>query len=148
MHLAELNIAEARYDLDDRRMADFVEGAARINMLSERSPGFVWRYVSGDDPEVESSFDGNPRILPNLSVWESADAFRHFVWNTLHKHFMTRKADWFVPSEQAHFVMWWVAEGHRPSLTEGKERLAQLRCDGPSAAVFGWDGLKVMGAEA
>jgi hypothetical protein len=35
-------------------------------------------------------------------------------------------------------VLWWVAAGHRPSLSEGVERLDRLRTQGPSEEAFGW----------
>lgn len=41
-----------------------------------------------------------------------------------------------------HFVMWWVPEGHRPSLDEALERLAHLERDGDSDHAFGWRWLK------
>jgi hypothetical protein len=41
-----------------------------------------------------------------------------------------------------HFVMWWVAPGHRPSLEEGLARLDHLRAKGDSDHAFGWSYLK------
>ena len=41
-----------------------------------------------------------------------------------------------------HFVMWWVQDGHRPSLDEGLARLTLLREQGPSEMAFGWAWLK------
>lgn len=33
-------------------------------------------------------------------------------------------------------VMWWVPDGHRPTVTEAEERLAHLREHGPTAHAF------------
>ena len=41
--------------------------------------------------------------------------------------------------EKPHFVMWWVAAGHRPTIEEAKERLEYLTAHGPSDHAFGWE---------
>ncbi|GAA3267388.1 hypothetical protein GCM10020218_005360 [Dactylosporangium vinaceum] len=45
-------------------------------------------------------------------------------------------AEWFVPLGEAHHVMWWVPEGHRPTLGEARERLDLLRSAGPTEKAF------------
>ena len=45
-HLAQLNIGRIRYEVDDPRMAGFVDNLASVNAIAERSPGFVWRYTT------------------------------------------------------------------------------------------------------
>ena len=42
-HLAQVNIAIAKYSRDDSRFAGFVDNLDRIYALSESTPGFVWR---------------------------------------------------------------------------------------------------------
>ena len=41
--LAQVNIARARYSLDDPRFADFMNQLDEINALADKAPGFVWR---------------------------------------------------------------------------------------------------------
>ena len=41
-----------------------------------------------------------------------------------------------------HFVMWWVPEGHRPTLDEALARLDHLQKNGESDHAFGWSHLK------
>ena len=41
-----------------------------------------------------------------------------------------------------HFVMWWVPAGHKPTLDEALDRLAQLQANGDSDHAFGWSYLK------
>jgi hypothetical protein len=38
--------------------------------------------------------------------------------------------------------MWWVAEGHEPTLDEALQRLEHLKTNGDSDHAFGWDYLK------
>jgi hypothetical protein len=138
MHLAQFNIGRMAFDLDDSRMDGFQRGIDMLNRIAERSDGFVWKYETAFGGVVPDEVDGDPRVLVNLTVWESAEALRFYVWNTLHKHFVTRRAEWFVPLDTAHLVMWWVPKGHCPDLPEALAKLEQLRQHGDSDDAFGW----------
>ena len=72
----------------------------------------------------------------NLTVWESIDALRGFVYRTAHLEPMRRRREWFVPLDAAHLVMWWIPAGVLPTIAEAAERLDLLRRDGPSPAAF------------
>lgn len=48
--LAQINLARAKYDLEDSRMQGFVESIDRINDLAEASPGFIWHFVDASAP--------------------------------------------------------------------------------------------------
>lgn len=137
MHLAELNIAQPRYALDDPRIADFVNNVARINGLAEKMPGFVWMHKddSGGALHLPSPW---PDAIVNMSVWETLRHLEHFVWNTVHKRIYQRKAEWFDAMDSHHFVMWWVDSGHQPSLSEAKERLDHLDRHGNTDHAFDW----------
>jgi hypothetical protein len=141
MHLAELNIGVFRHPLDDPRMADFVNNLDRVNAIAERSAGFVWRLK--DDTNNATNFRLAPEsnIAVNLSVWEDAASLEHFVWNTVHKQFYRRRGEWFSLMEKQHFVMWWVDDGHEPTLEEAKARLDHLDGNGDSDFAFGWSHL-------
>jgi hypothetical protein len=138
MQLAQLNIGRMMYDLDDPRAGDFLNGIDMLNRIAERSPGYVWKFETEFGGVVEGEFDNDPRVLVNLTVWESVASLHHFVWNTLHKHFVSRKEEWFTQLEVAHFVMWWVPDGHEPTLSEAQGKLEHLRRHGDSDAAFGW----------
>lgn len=142
MRLAQLNIGYARHPLDDPRMADFMNNLDRINALAERSPGFVWRLQDESGNATGIGFGGpDPRLIHNMSVWESAEALEKFVWQTAHKRFYQRKAEWFDPHAGPYFVMWWIEDGHIPTTEEARERLEHLRAHGPSEFAFGWESL-------
>jgi hypothetical protein len=139
MHLAELNIGRVRYPLDDPRMADFVDNLALVNGLAERSEGSVWRLkdASGNATSIHA-FD-DPRVILNISVWASVEALERYVWQTVHKRFYGRRHEWFDKMDGAHFVMWWVPVGHKPTVQEAVERLQSLQRNGPSDFAFGWE---------
>ncbi|MBN9888096.1 DUF3291 domain-containing protein [Salipiger abyssi] len=145
-HLAEFNLGVLKYDWDDPRVKDFVDGIGRVNAIAQRSAGFVW-MMDGDEMESEQLapegvLGGNPRLASTLSVWEDAAHLEHFVWNTVHKQFYDRKAEWYDAVDAVRLVMWWVPEGHRPTTTEAMERFRHLEAHGDSEFAFGWAHLK------
>ena len=118
MHLAEFNIGTLKYDWEDPRVADFLNNLDRV-------------------------YGGNPRTASTLSVWQDVDSFRHFVFQTVHKQFYDRKAEWYdLDSQGTRLVMWWVPEGHIPTITEAMERFHHLEKHGNSDHAFGWSHLK------
>lgn len=141
-HLAELNFGTLKHDWDDARVAEFTNNLYRVNLLAEKSPGFVWRMtdeeMEAEQLDAHGSFDGNPRTASTLSVWENVESFEHFVWNTIHKRFYAKRAEWFEPEASSNFVMWWVPVGHRPGIAEAMERFNHLREHGDSDQAFGW----------
>jgi hypothetical protein len=140
-HLAQFNIARIRYPLNDPRMAEFADNVNLVNGLADQIEGFVWRLQDETGHAMHMRVYGDPRILPNLSVWENVQALERFVWKTLHRRFYLRRQEWFVPIDGPPLVMWWIPAGHRPNLEEGVERLDELKAHGPSARAFGWEGL-------
>ena len=137
-HLAELNIGRVRYELDDPRMADFTNNIELVNGLAERSPGFVWRYVDGSGNATDTRPFADPLVIVNLSVWESVASLEHFVWQTVHKRFYGRRAEWFEHFEGPAVALWWVPAGHRPGMEEAVARLAHLKQHGASDHAFDW----------
>jgi len=142
MHVAELNIAKARYDLDDPRMQDFLELVAGVNELADRSPGFVWRLKDDTGAgAVGIKASDDPRLMVNMSVWETPEALENYVWQTVHKRVYNRKNEWFDHIPEASLVMWAVEPGHVPTLAEALGRLEHLRKHGSSEFAYGWEGL-------
>ena len=133
--IAQLNIAELRYPLDAPEVADFVDNLDRINTLGEQSAGFVWRLQTdaGDTTAIDT-FGKN--CIVNLTVWQSIEDLKHFVYRSDHVDIMRRKSEWFHKMQQAHLVLWWIPAGHRPNLDEAQQKLDQLRQNGPSPAAF------------
>jgi hypothetical protein len=137
--LAQFNIARIRYPLDDPRMAEFVDNVERVNGLAEQIEGFVWRLQDESGHAMGMTVYGDPRLLPNLTVWDNVQALERFVWRTLHRRFYERRAEWFVPVEGPPLALWWIPAGYRPPLAEGVERLDHLKAHGPSDHAFGWE---------
>ena len=141
MHLAELNIGRLIAETDDPRVAEFMGALDRVNALGKRTPGFVWMMEGSGEPgkgNTETKLAGDPRFVANLTVWKDVKSLEHFVWNTVHRSFYERRAEWFEVLGRMHFVMWWVPAGHRPTVEEGLARLDHLTAHGESDHAFGW----------
>ena len=145
MQLAELNIGRLLAPTDDPRVGEFMQALDMINGLGKRMPGFVWMMEGSGEPgtgNTENNLGDDPQMVANLTVWESVETLEKFVWNTVHKQFYERRQEWFEVLGEMHFVMWWVHDGHHPTLDEAMERLEHLRRHGNSDHAFGWDGIE------
>ncbi|NJL93243.1 MAG: DUF3291 domain-containing protein [Anaerolineae bacterium] len=135
-HLAQANILLPRAALEDPEMADFMANLAPVNALAEQAPGFVWRLK--DDSEDATSIQAfdDPRILLNLSVWESIEALFHYTYSGGHLEIFRRQAEFRARLERPHLALWWVPVGHHPSPQETRERLDHLAAHGPTPFAF------------
>ena len=136
MHLAQLNIGKVRCNLESPEMADFVNNLDPINAIAEQSPGFIWRLKdeSGDATNIE--VENTPDIIVNMSVWESVESLKNFMFKTHHIDFLKRKKEWFLPLSEASYVLWWIPKGHIPTLQEAIAKLDHLRENGESQDAF------------
>ena len=126
MHLAELNVGRLVAPTDDPRVREFMDNLDMVNSLGKRMPGFVWMMEGSGEPgtgNTEAKIGGDPQYVSNLTVWKDVESLERFVWGTVHKKFYERRAEWFELMAEMHFVMWWVPEGHEPTLEEALERL-------------------------
>ena len=140
-HLAELNIGRLLAPTDDPRVAEFMGALDRVNGLGKRMPGFVWMMEGSGEPgqgNTATKLEGDAQFVSNLTVWETVETLENFVWNTVHRQFYERRAEWFEVLGDMHFVMWWVPQGHQPTLDEAMARLAHKRAHGDSDHAFGW----------
>ena len=137
MHLAQLNIAKLVAPQDDPRVAPFFENLLRINQLGDQSPGFVWRLQddSGLGATEIKAWD-DPLMILNLTVWESVEALRAYTYKTEHVAFLRRRLEFFEPHDGPHLALWWVPEGHIPTVEDALERIDHLAANGPSEKAF------------
>jgi hypothetical protein len=136
-HLAQVNLARMKAPLDSELLADFVARLDEINALADAHPGFVWRLKSdgGGASSYLQPYDDD-RILFNMSVWESVDALKHYVYKTAHVELLRGRRKWFEHFEGAYAALWWVPAGHIPGIDEAKQRLAHLEAHGPTQFAF------------
>lgn len=134
-HLAQLNIAQMKFAIDDPAMAEFVARLEDINALADSAPGFVWRLQTEEGDATAIDHFGQDKLV-NMSVWEDLESLHAYVFRSAHNQVMALRKQWFERMEAAYSVMWWVEAGHTPGLDEAGERLERLRRDGPGPRAF------------
>jgi len=139
-HLAQLNVARPMAPLDDPVMAGFMGGLKELNALADAAPGFVWRLVDsgGEDATGLRLADTGDAadVMVNLSVWESLESLRAYVYRSAHLDALRRRREWFRHPDGPYAVLWWIPAGHLPTVAEAAERLARLADEGPGPAAF------------
>ena len=135
-HLAQLNIGRVRAPLTDPLMAGFVAGLEPINALADSSPGFVWRLQTEAGDATAFRPYNDERLLINLSVWETVEALKAFVYQTHHVDFMRQRENWFERLDTYYLALWWTPPGSVPSIEDAKVRLDHLREHGESPFAF------------
>jgi hypothetical protein len=133
--LAQLNIGVLKGPLDSPLLADFVANLDRINAVAEASPGFVWRLQT-DEGDATALRPLGEETLVNMSVWKDVASLRNYVYRSAHTEVMRRRREWFEQMSEAFMVLWWVPQGHRPSVQEAIAKLNLLRKAGPTEEAF------------
>lgn len=137
-HIAQINIGRMRAPLDDAIMHGFVSRLEEINALADTAPGFVWRLQTDEGNATYIRPYEDDRIIVNMSVWESVEHLKEYVYHSPHAELLKQRREWFEQFESASLAMWWVPAGHIPGIDEAKKRLAYLDEHGPSQFAFTW----------
>lgn len=137
-HLAQVNIGRMLAPLSDPLMAGFVEKLDEVNALADNSPGFIWRLQTADGNATDIRPYDDDLILVNMSVWASLEDLSRYVYamESEHRHVMKQRRRWFSRFDGPYMALWWVPEGHIPTVEEAKERLEYLRTHGETAYAF------------
>lgn len=135
-HLAQLNIAKAKDEINSVIMKGFVDRLDEINSLADNSPGFVWRLQTeeGDSTSIEIFED--PSLILNMSVWENIESLQNYVYKSVHIELIRGKNEWFHKMKRLHQVLWYVPVGHKPTVEEAEARLLHLEAHGPTEHAF------------
>ncbi len=134
--LAQINIARAKAPLDSELLRDFVDALDAVNAMADDSPGFVWRLKTEDGNATSVRAYEDERIIVNMSVWESIESLREFVYRgPAHLAVLRRRREWFELMD-VYMALWWVAAGHVPTVAEAQERLDCLATHGPTPLAF------------
>jgi len=134
-HLAQLNIAVLKEPLDSPLLLDFVANLDRINALAENSPGFVWRLKT-DEGNATALRPLGENTIVNMSVWKDIESLQQYVYKSAHREIMSRRKEWFERMSKAFMVLWWVPDGHHPTIDEAIEKLEHFRQHGPGFEAF------------
>jgi hypothetical protein len=137
-HLAQINLARAIAPLGDPSFDDFTSRLTELNALADESPGFVWRLQTDDGDATGIRISDDPKLLVNLSVWESTEALSGYAYRSAHMNVIRRRKEWFEPYGSTYIALWWIPTGSLPTVEDGIERLEYLDAHGPSDYSFGF----------
>ena len=135
-HLAQVNVAQAKADMDSDLMQGFVSRLDEINTLAESAEGFIWRLQEDSGSATAIRVFDDPLLLINMSVWANLEALKHYVYKSLHVELIKDREVWFNKMGESHQALWWIPSGHIPSTEEARNKLEYLRKNGPSADAF------------
>ena len=135
-HIAQINVANALAEMDSDIMKGFVSRLDEINALADAAPGFVWRLQSEEGDSTNIRVFENPLLLVNMSVWETVEDLKAYVYKSFHVELIRDRAAWFSAMGKPHQALWWVPAGHIPTTEEAKEKLEHIREHGPSKEAF------------
>ncbi len=135
-HLTQVNIAKAKGSMDSPVMKGFVDQLDYINQLAENSPGFVWRLQTEEGDATDISAFEDELIIINMSVWQTYDDLKQYVYSGEHLSALKQKKDWFDKLEGSHLALWWIPAGSIPTVEDAKQALALLDTQGPTEKSF------------
>jgi hypothetical protein len=135
-HLAQCNVVKLKASLDSPLVAGFVAALDPINALADAAPGFVWRLKTEDGDATSIRVFDDDQILLNMSVWESIETLKDYVYRSGHMEVLRQRRQWAEHFVSAQSTMWWILAGELPEPTEAVVRLAGLERDGPTPYAF------------
>jgi heme-degrading monooxygenase HmoA len=121
--LAQANVAYALAPHDSPRLADYIARLDEMNQLAEKSPGFVWRYLTDSRDPAQREFE-DPHVLFNMSVWRSIEDLHHYTYKTAHSEVYAARKRWFASETSVvgghALAMWWVPAGALPTVADAR----------------------------
>ena len=135
-HLAQINIARLIAPIDDPKISQFVAELEPINALADQAPGFLWRLQSESGNATDITYNDDPFIIVNMSVWESIEALRNFAYKSDHARVFRNRAKWFEKMSKPNYCLWWIRASHIPTVAEGRERLEHYQLNGATPYSF------------
>ncbi len=136
-HVAQINIGTMVAPTDDPAVAEFMDNLDRINAIADDAPGFVWRLQTDEGNATDIHVFPNPLELVNMSVWQTVDELKAYVYRSEHVEFFRRRAEWFE-ADAKRVALWHVAVGEIAELDDAVRRVEFLERSGPSAYAFGF----------
>ncbi|TDT16908.1 acetyltransferase (GNAT) family protein [Ilumatobacter fluminis] len=136
-HVAQVNIGTMVAPTDDPAVAEFMDNLDRINAIADDAPGFVWRLQTDEGNATDIHVFPNPLELVNMSIWQTVDELKAYVYRSEHVEFFRRRAEWFE-ADAKRVALWHVAVGEIAELDDAIRRVEFLERSGPSAYAFGF----------
>ena len=98
-----------------------------MNKVTERAEGYVWKYETQLGGYARILLDDYPRIIINLTVWQSLSSIKKIIWKTLRTKNYEHLGARFTPMQEGSMVLWDITGNERPEIPTAIERLNYLR---------------------
>jgi hypothetical protein len=135
-NIAQINIGRMKgVSIEDPVMAEFVARLDEINLLAESSRGFVWRLKEETGNATSIAYNEEPRMIVNMSVWETIESLEEFTYKTMHAKVMSMRRNWFEKMDH-YQCLFYVGKNSYPTVEQAKERLLHLEKNGPTPYAF------------
>ena len=85
---------------------------------------------------MDLTYNDDPSINVNMSVWDSVEALREYVYKSDHVKVLRDRAKWFEKMDKPFACLWWIPAGHIPTVAEGRERLEHYQEHGATPFSF------------
>jgi hypothetical protein len=134
--MAQVNIARMVAPLESETMSSFVARLDEINELADQSEGFIWRFQTEEGSSAYLRPFADDLILFNLSVWETVEALKNYVYRSQHAEMIKQRRSWFEKFDGYFMALWWIKTGEIPTVEQAKERLEHLQKHGETPFAF------------
>ena len=134
--VARLTLGRVLRRPEEDDMAPFRE-ARRALEARASALGCVHQLERGE--EHKSSYNEiDPRFVVSLDVWEGLEPVQGLKASAEYAHFQAHRDRWLWRAEigTQDEVLFYVPDGHTPTVEEGLSKLEELQANGPSAEVF------------
>jgi len=135
-HLAQCNIVKLKAPLESPFVAGFVAALDPINALADEAPGFVWRLTGADGNSTSIRAFVDDQLLLNMSLWESLEALKLYVYQSGHRDVLRRRREWADRFEGVQSALWWICARSIPEPSDAVARLNSLERFGPTEYAF------------
>ena len=136
-HLAQLNLAKSLFSSPlAPGMQSFRDNISAVHEVARSADGFIWMWDEDAIPMKKDDPFQDRRLLVNMSVWRDVESLKDFTYKSFHVEIFKRKKEWFDSFGGVHQVMWWIPEGHIPTLKEAESKLLLLEKEGPTKEAF------------
>src|SRR5260221_6841691 len=112
INIAQVTIGRMKAALEDPVMTGFVERLEEINALADRSPVFIWRLQTSEGDATYLRPYDDDRILFNMSVWESIEQLKRYVYYTAHVEVLRQRQARVQKIFRGFNALWWNSQEH------------------------------------
>jgi hypothetical protein len=85
---------------------------------------------------TDIAYSDDPCVIVNMSVWESMEAMRDYIYRSKHVQVFRERAKWFEKMDRPNYCLWRIPAGHIPTVAEGRERLEHYQAHGDTEFSF------------